>query len=212
VPLNDLEAVRKYQPDPELALILALNTWVTSVLSNEWFHADVHAGNLLVLTDGRVAFIDFGIVGSIPRKTADAMLAFVRSYAINDVSGLGKALEDMGFTKELSAAESASFAKDLAEVLDSLNDVAATGLVGGGTVDETQLNRAVAAVGKIAEGYGIRFPREFALLIKQVLYFDRYTQMLAPGLDVLNDDRIAMNVALASPPAVPVEVEVLPPE
>mgnify|MGYP006169041839 CR=1 FL=1 len=79
VALADLESVRKYAPQPELALIVALNTWVSSVLTNEWFHADVHAGNLLVLTDGRVAFIDFGIVGSIPRKTANAMLDFVRA-------------------------------------------------------------------------------------------------------------------------------------
>merc|ERR1711924_501169 len=62
-----------------------------------------------------------------------------------------------------------------------------------GGIDETQLNRAVAADGKVADGYGIRFPREFALLIKQVLYFDRYTQLLAPGLDVLNDERLSMN-------------------
>ena len=29
------------QPNPELVLIVALNTWVSSVLTNEWFHADV---------------------------------------------------------------------------------------------------------------------------------------------------------------------------
>jgi aarF domain-containing kinase len=46
-------------------LINALNTWFGSVVGCETFHADVHAGNLLVLPDGRVGFIDFGIVGSI---------------------------------------------------------------------------------------------------------------------------------------------------
>ena len=187
---------------------------------------------------------------------------------MGDMAGVGLALENMGFTKELSPAQvrlppnrpytapcmarapltaraspprpsprtqSAAFAKDLQEVfssVDSMTAGAATGggLAGGG-VDETQLNRAVAAVGKVAEGYGIRFPREFALLIKQVLYFDRYTSILAPGLDVLNDERLSMN---APPPgsipgsaddvagrvvgsmpmteeSVKVEVEVLPP-
>jgi hypothetical protein len=51
--------------EPELVLINALNTWFGSVVGCESFHADVHAGNLLVLPDGRVAFIDFGIVGRI---------------------------------------------------------------------------------------------------------------------------------------------------
>ena len=80
-------------------------------------------------------------------------------------------------------------------------------------VDETQLNRLVASVAKIASNYGIRFPREFALLVKQVLYFDRYTRLLAPDLDVLSDERLSMNRA---PPGMgdteaTVEVEVLPP-
>jgi predicted unusual protein kinase regulating ubiquinone biosynthesis (AarF/ABC1/UbiB family) len=51
--------------EPELVLINALNTWFGSVVGCETFHADVHAGNLLVLPDGRVGFIDFGIVGCI---------------------------------------------------------------------------------------------------------------------------------------------------
>ena len=62
------------------------------MLYNEWFHADVHAGNLLILRDGRVAFIDFGIVGAIPPATAAAMLDFVKSYAAQDYEGLAEAL------------------------------------------------------------------------------------------------------------------------
>jgi len=227
VALADLESVRQYTPQPELALIVALNTWVSSVLTNEWFHADVHAGNLLVLTDGRVAFIDFGIVGNIPRKTANAMLDFVRAFPMGDMAGVGAALEQMGFTKELSPSQSAAFAADLQEVFASIDSMAADAAASGGGiaaggVDETQLNRAVAAVGRVAEGYGIRFPREFALLIKQVLYFDRYTTLLAPGLDVLNDERLSMNRppagsgapvfdAEAEVEAEPVVPEVLPP-
>jgi len=214
VALSDLESVRKYAPEPELALIVALNTWVSSVLQNEWFHADVHAGNLLVLTDGRVAFIDFGIVGSLPRSTADAMLDFVRAFPAGDMVGVGRALEDMGFTKELSPEKSAEFARDLGEVFRSVDSMTADVVAGGGGVqnfDETQLNRAVAAVAKVAEGYGIRFPREFALLIKQILYFDRYTSILAPGLDVMNDERLSMNRGTGDVESVAVEVEVLPP-
>jgi len=220
--MTDLDAVRQYSESPELAVIVALNTWISSVLTNEWFHADVHAGNLLMLTDGRVAFIDFGIVGQIPRKTSDAMLDFVRAFPLGDMPGIAQALSGMGFTAELDDATSAAFARDLQEVLDSIEAMPQDGLAQG-IVDETQLNRAVAAVAKVAEGYGIRFPREFALLIKQVLYFDRYTSLLAPGLDVMNDERLAMNRPSASPgveaggewggePSVVVSAEVLPPE
>lgn len=184
-----------------------------------------------MLTDGRVAFIDFGIVGGIPRKTADAMLDFVRAYPQGDMPAVAAAISDMGFTAE--GVDNEAFARDLTEVIASIESMPA-GQIAAGMVDETQLNRAVAAVGKVASGYGIRFPREFALLIKQVLYFDRYTSILAPGLDVMNDERLAMNqpppsaaaaaaVALggqgpvaeetaAEPMSVVVSAEVLPPE
>lgn len=188
VALTDLEAVRAVTPEPELALIVALNTWVMSVLTNEWFHADVHAGNLLVLNDGRVAFIDFGIVGRIPEATALAMVEFVRAFPAGDMSAVAGALQRMGFTG--SDVDVDSFAADLKDVLDSIENIDPNAV---SEIDESQLNKLVASVAKVADNYGIRFPREFALLVKQVLYFDRYTRLLAPGLDVMNDDRMAMN-------------------
>ena len=44
----------------------------------------------------------------------------------------------------------------------------------------------------MSENYGLKFPREFGLLLKQLLYFDRYTRLLAPSLNVLDDDRIRL--------------------
>ena len=53
-----------------------------------------------------------------------------------------------------------------AQVLDSVEAVDPNQMAAG-DVDETSLNRLVVAVSKVAENYGIRFPREFALLVKQ---------------------------------------------
>lgn len=61
VPLVDLEGIKKYTVSPEDTLISALRTWALTVSLNDKFHADLHAGNLLVLEDGRIGFIDFGI-------------------------------------------------------------------------------------------------------------------------------------------------------
>jgi aarF domain-containing kinase len=36
----------------------------------------------------------------------------------------------------------------------------------------------------------LKLPREFGLLVKQSLYFDRYLKILAPSVDVLNDKRV----------------------
>ena len=45
----------------------------------------------------------------------------------------------------------------------------------------------------MSEAYGLRFPREFGILVKQLLYFDRYTRLLAPDLNVLDDERIMIS-------------------
>ena len=55
-----------------------------------------------MLTNGRVCFIDFGIVGQIPTATANAMLDFVKAFPLGDMAGVAAALSQMGFTKELT--------------------------------------------------------------------------------------------------------------
>lgn len=41
-----------------------------------------------------------------------------------------------------------------------------------------QINKILVDLTSMGEKHGIRFPREFGLLIKQLLYFDRYTRIL----------------------------------
>lgn len=61
LPSQLLTSLPAWHPTSRLLLLLLACTCAGC----ESFHADVHAGNLLVLPDGRVAFIDFGIVGRI---------------------------------------------------------------------------------------------------------------------------------------------------
>eukprot|EP00747_Dinoflagellata_sp_TGD_P165267 gnl/TRDRNA2_/TRDRNA2_186317_c0_seq1.p1 gnl/TRDRNA2_/TRDRNA2_186317_c0~~gnl/TRDRNA2_/TRDRNA2_186317_c0_seq1.p1 ORF type:complete len:618 (+),score=108.11 gnl/TRDRNA2_/TRDRNA2_186317_c0_seq1:50-1903(+) len=220
VPLTDLEAIRRITApfrgvsgvahDPEEVLINALNAWMGSVFMAESFHADVHAGNLLALPSGEVAFIDFGIVGRVPATTWDALRALLRSFSAKartadptrplsaiDYDGMARALVMIGATDEAVAerVDIPGFAADLKELFDSIGDLdPAVTTVGGSdarvTVDEAALNRAVGNMATVGGKYGLKFPREFGLLVKQALYFDRYTKILAPELEVGADPRI----------------------
>ena len=84
VPLTDLETIKKYAKDPAATLVGAMNTWFSSLMFCESFHADLHAGNLMVLTDGRIGFIDFGIVGRIDPSTWTATTTFMESIGEGD--------------------------------------------------------------------------------------------------------------------------------
>jgi predicted unusual protein kinase regulating ubiquinone biosynthesis (AarF/ABC1/UbiB family) len=72
------------------------------------FSADPHPGNYLLLPDGRVAFLDFGMAKQISQEQADAELAVMRAGIDRDPQRLHAALAAMGFfdaTDELIAAE-----------------------------------------------------------------------------------------------------------
>ena len=57
-------------------------------------------GNLLVLRDGRLGFIDFGIVGRISPVTFQALETFLVSIMSADYDTMARALVTMGVTQE----------------------------------------------------------------------------------------------------------------
>ncbi|KAG2730669.1 hypothetical protein I3760_01G305200 [Carya illinoinensis] len=204
VPLTDLDSITSLVSNPESSLITALNVWFGSLLACESFHADVHAGNLWLLRDGRIGFLDFGIVGRISPKTWAAMEVFLASIATEEYESMASALIEMGATNKDIDAE--AFARDLEKIFLSIQDLdteivvataretttKATAVSANLVVDERQMNALFLDVVRVSESYGLRFPREFALLMKQLLYFDRYTRLLAPSLNMLQDQRISI--------------------
>lgn len=188
VPLVDLEGIRRYSADPEATLVSALNVWALSVNRCEFFHADVHAGNLLVLEDGRVGFLDFGIVGRMPPVMSAAIDDLNVALAENNARGMARALISMGAT--VGNVDEAAFAKDIEKLLDRLSSATA-GVEDASAVDESQIQDLVLDIAQVAGNNGLKLPREFGLLIKQALYFDRYTKLLAPDLNMASDSRIA---------------------
>ncbi|KAK9802984.1 hypothetical protein WJX73_004259 [Symbiochloris irregularis] len=208
VPLTDLDAIRSMTTaNPEQVLIGALNTWSGSLVACPHFHADVHAGNLLVMRDGRIGFIDFGIVGSIAPSTWTALQALIDSTSTSDFSTMARAMATLGVTKQ--AVDIQGLASDLEILFKEIEGIDAEVLMGSpapGTrvnsvsvsADDSQVNRLLLKVVELGENYGIRFPREFGLLLKQFLYFDRYTRILAPTMSVLQDERVNLGRNRAS--------------
>ena len=59
------------------------------------------------------------------------------------------------------------------------------------TVHANTVTRLLLDLVEVANSNGLKLPRQFGLLIKQALYFDRYTRLLAPTLDPLRDARVS---------------------
>lgn len=189
-PLTDLAVVRKYAKNPQAVLEKALATWFQSLALAGFFHADVHAGNLMILEDGRIGFLDFGIVGRFSPKVFESLWLLIQGVGEKNYRLIAKALIGLDATGGGGEkVEEEKFAAELKSVFEKVNNFGKTverAAQRGDqiNIDEADLNAMVLQIAGVARDNGLKIPREFALLIKQFLYFDRYAQILAPGLSV----------------------------
>jgi predicted unusual protein kinase regulating ubiquinone biosynthesis (AarF/ABC1/UbiB family) len=175
IPLTDKKQFLESTEHPYQVLGAAFETWMDSITGCEIFHADLHAGNILILNDGRVGFIDFGIVGSISEKTQKGVISLMNAMMVMDFPLMAESMLNIGMTK--TKVDTVQLAKDL-EAFHRANESLESVELNGDIADFTEPDQILLEIVRIAEVHGIRFPREFTLLLKQFLYFDSYRDIL----------------------------------
>lgn len=193
VSMVDETAMRQYCDDPAQVMADTLNTWFASLMLCNSFHADLHAGNLMLLTDGRIGFLDFGIVGKLKAESWRACMGMMQALQDNDYQVMAQHMIDMEMTHGRSQVDVAALAKDLQRMMQTImaEDRAFTSGVPFNTKEQAdELNKMMLEVVDVGRRHGIHFPRDFALLTKQLLYFDRFMRTLAPDMDMFSDQRV----------------------
>ena len=183
--VDDVEKLKASNVDGEETLLLGMRAWFQCMIIHGFFHGDVHAGNLMALADGRVGFLDFGIVGRFGRERREQVTDYLLAFSTGDFKKLAEVMSAMGSVNAKVNLD--DLAKDLAKAYQPMleNELAAI-----------KYADVIPAIMRTAVRHGLRMPRDFVLVVKQMLYFDRYAKVLAPNLNVFRDPRIV--AALAS--------------
>lgn len=166
-----------------------LDTWFLSLMMTGEFHADLHAGNLMLLNNGQVAFLDFGLVGVIDPASLQACFALVQALQLNDYQGMAQAMVGIGMTHTMDKMDVDGLADDLKRMLGKINPSQHNH---SDTQQTDHLNTLMLEMADVGKRHGIHFPRDFALLTKQLLYFDRFMLTLAPDMELFEGQRMTI--------------------
>jgi ubiquinone biosynthesis protein len=140
------------------------------------FHGDLHAGNLAVTSDARVALFDHGITGRLDETERVAFLRLMMTGAVNDVRGQLEAFRDLG---ALGREADLDAIARLLRVDEPVRDP--TRMTG------EELVREIQTVVKGLLAQGARLPKPLMLFVKGLLFFDGAIGTMAPDVDLFEE-------------------------
>ncbi len=100
VKLTNLDAVRNLGIDPNDMVQVGVDCSLQQLLEHGFFHADPHPGNLLALADGRLAYLDFGMMSTVSREARTGLIQAVVHLVNRNFSALSKDFVSLGFLGE----------------------------------------------------------------------------------------------------------------
>jgi predicted unusual protein kinase regulating ubiquinone biosynthesis (AarF/ABC1/UbiB family) len=171
--------------DAEGKLVKGLRSWFQCVVFYGFFHGDVHAGNLMLLDNEDLGFLDFGIVGRFDDRQRWLVTDYIIAFAMGDFKKLAEVIVEMGGL--LREVDIDAFADGLKEAYGPMLDTAF------GDLNYAEL---LPNIQRVASDNRMTMPKEFVLITKQMLYFDRYAKLLAPKLNIFKDPRLIMSLMM----------------
>lgn len=191
VVIDDLDGIAAIGVDAGPLVDEAIHAWLaTSVIDGE-FHGDCHAGNVLVLRDGRLGLIDWGIVGEVDADGRRCLARILQASHGDDAAWTEVAEFFVDLFGDAVLSEAATTAAELPQVLASMLGPLLTAPFGNGALGRfldaaRARSEAAIAAGGTASASALRdsesdanaaFRSGFFLWLKQLVYFERYARL-----------------------------------
>lgn len=185
--IDDVVAVRASPYDPEERLVEGIRAWFQTLIFKGFFHGDVHAGNFMLLEDGRIGFLDFGIVGTFEgAHNRHNVLEYVLGFQQRDFGRVADAMIAMETVSDGFVVDRDALARDLVTTFAPMID----------PEEGFRLRDLVGSMLQCSRDHGLRMPRDLVLVTKQLVYLDRYSRAYGGHkMNVLTDQRL-MNMIM----------------
>jgi predicted unusual protein kinase regulating ubiquinone biosynthesis (AarF/ABC1/UbiB family) len=217
VAIDDVEAIAALGHDPAPLMQDMLRAWFLTGLRDGMFHGDIHAGNLLLLKDGRAGVIDWGIVGRLDEATHHIFRRFVEAV-LGDATAWPEIVAFLRQATPIPIGDDGDMAEAEREEIEAIltrpfGEVDLTGAFkgpeGGRPAPRTRAERRarrarIKELRKHIIGTGFAetgFAQSNFLLFKQLLYFERYGKLYLADQALMGDRPWLEQVLAASPTA-----------
>ncbi|WP_342331277.1 AarF/UbiB family protein [Pedobacter sp. FW305-3-2-15-E-R2A2] len=172
------EALLSMGLEPAAIARKGLDLYLVQVLEHGFFHADPHPGNLLVLKNGQIAFIDFGSMGSLTPIEKEMLEDFVSYFMAQDAKRLIAIMKKMAI--RFNVTDESQLEKDIHGFFDLLD---------GASLEEMDIKEVLGKFSGILNNNEILMPDHLYLLVRGIVLIEGIGRALVPDLNIIESLR-----------------------
>jgi predicted unusual protein kinase regulating ubiquinone biosynthesis (AarF/ABC1/UbiB family) len=174
IKLTDLEGIRKAGLDRDLLIKAGVTSGMRQLLEFGFFHADPHPGNLFAMADGRMAFIDFGMMDQLTQHTKETIAGSVVHLINKDYLSLTDDFVKLGFlTPDI----------DISPIIPALEKVLGNAM--GESVGNFNFKTVTDEFSGLMFEYPFRIPAQFSLIIRSLVTQEGVALSLNPDFKIV---------------------------
>ena len=156
VKVDQVDQIRAMGIDPAEVAMIGLRSFSRQLMEFGFFHADPHPANTIVMPDGRVGLVDFGITGYLDEEDMRQIAFLFLGYAEHDYNMVMEALVGAGFVDD-AHTDLKRFRTDLKDISEPFY---------GRSLSTISVRDVADQIMQLIFKYHLRLPRNLLLLLK----------------------------------------------
>jgi ubiquinone biosynthesis protein len=146
------------------------------VFEHGFFHGDPHPGNLFVTPDNHIAYLDFGVVGTLTGAMQDTVVGTFTSMVFRDAEALAMTVYRAGANQGRI---------DLRKFIDEIERKLAK--YHGASLDDLANRATFVEIIQLCADFQLSLPSEFAILARAITLVEGECRALLPGVDIVEE-------------------------